>query len=119
MQFILMCCFNEERWNNLPEAQRQKIMEGYGQFEQGIVNSGHFLATVKLQPASAAATVREKNGKRVVTDGPFAETKEQLGGIHLIECEDLDEAMSIAGRIPTLLAGGAIEVRPVMHVSRK
>jgi hypothetical protein len=119
MQFVLMCCFDEQRWGNLPEAQRQKIMEDYGKFEQGIVNSGHFLATAKLQASAAAATVRENNGRRVATDGPFAETKEQLGGIHLIECKDLDEAIAIAGRIPTLPAGGAIEVRPVMRLSQK
>jgi len=119
MQFMLMCCFDEKRWDNLPEVQRQKIMHDYGAFERGIVNSGHFLATAKLQPTSAAATVREKNGKRVATDGPFAETKEQLGGIHLIECKDLEEAIAIAGRIPTLPAGGAIEVRAVMRMSQK
>lgn len=119
MQFLLMCCFDEDRWDSLPEAERRKVMEGYREFEQGIVQSGHFLATVKLQPTSTAATVRERNGKRSVTDGPFAETKEQLGGIHLIECKDLEEAISIAGRIPTLPAGGTIEVRPVMRTSAK
>jgi hypothetical protein len=63
--------------------------------------------------------VREKNGKLISTDGPFAETKEQLGGYHLIECNDLDEALSIAGRIPTLRVGGAVEVRPLMPTSER
>ena len=66
----------------------------------------------QLRSTSSATTVRMKNGKAVLTDGPFAETKEQLGGYHLVECKDLDEALSIAARIPTLPAGGAIEVRP-------
>jgi len=65
----------------------------------------------KLSPAASAKTVRMKNGKAVFTDGPFAETKEQVGGFHLIDCKDLNEAMSIAARIPTLTAGGAVEVR--------
>ncbi len=119
MQFMLTCCFDEEEWDNLPEAQRRKIMEDYGEFERGIVNSGHFLAAVQLEPASTAVTVRAKNGKPLATDGPFAETKEQLGGIHLVECRDLDEAISIAGRIPTLPAGGAVEVRPVIRMAAK
>jgi hypothetical protein len=63
--------------------------------------------------------VREKNGKRVHTDGPFAETKEQLGGYHLVECQNLDEAIAIAGRIPTLPAGGAVEVRPVEMITSR
>ena len=67
----------------------------------------------QLHPTAAATTVRMRHGKLVCTDGPFAETKEQLGGYHLVECHDLDEAMAIAARIPTLHAGGAIEVRPV------
>jgi hypothetical protein len=65
-----------------------------------------------------ATTLREKNGKLVTTDGPFAESKEQLGGYHLVECRDLDEAMAIAGRIPTLRVGGSIEVRPVVPASQ-
>ncbi len=61
--------------------------------------------------------MREKNGKRVTTDGPFAETKEQIGGYYLVECKDLDEAISIAGRIPSIRAGGSIEVRPLVPTS--
>ncbi|MCI0415732.1 YciI family protein [bacterium] len=119
MQYMLMCCFDEKRWEEMPEAQRDRIMEDYGEFVQDIKKSGHFLAGGKLQSTLAATTVREKNGKRVTTDGPFAETKEQLGGYFLIECSDIDEALSIAGRIPTLPAGGLIEVRPVVWTSQK
>ncbi|MGH7265840.1 MAG: YciI family protein [Candidatus Rokuibacteriota bacterium] len=113
MQYLLMCCFDEKRWAKLPDAEKDKIMKEYGDVLEDLVRSGHFRAGARLYPASTATTVREKNGKRVVTDGPFAETKEQLGGYHLVECEGLDEAIAIAGRIPTLPAGGAIEVRPV------
>jgi hypothetical protein len=113
MQYMLMCCFDESRWATLPEAEKAAIMKAYGEVLDGLVKSGHFRAGGRLHPTSTAATVRRKDGRLVVTDGPFAETKEQLGGYHLVECEGLDEAISIAARIPTLPAGGAIEVRPV------
>jgi len=113
MQYMLMCCFDENAWERLPEAERGKIMKAYGEVIQGLVKSGQFRGGGQLHPTSSATTVRMKNGGPVFTDGPFAETKEQLGGYHLVECRDLDEAISIAARIPTLPAGGAIEVRPV------
>jgi hypothetical protein len=113
MQYLLLCCFDEERWANLPESQRHQIMQEYGAWKQDITTRGHYRAGAKLQPTANATTVRARNGKPALTDGPFAETKEQLGGYHLIECQDLDEALSIARRIPTLKAGGVIEVRPL------
>lgn len=113
MRYLLMCCFEEDRWERIPEPERDAIMQEYGAWIQGIERSGHHIATAKLRPSSTAATIRAKDGKLVITDGPFAETKEQLGGYHLIECKDLDEAIAIAGRIPTLCVGGTIEVRPV------
>jgi hypothetical protein len=112
-----MCYFNEERWAKIPGSQRDEIMQEYGEFVQGIVKSGHYRAGAKLQLSSTATTVREKNGKRAITDGPFAETKEQLGGYHLVECKDLDEAISIATRIPTIRVGGSIEVRALVPES--
>ena len=117
MQYMLMCCFDEERWVKMPETQKGQIMQEYGEVIQGIVKSGHFRAGAQLQPTSTSTTVREKNGKLITIDGPFAETKEQLGGYHLVECQDLDEAIAIAARIPTLRVGGAIEVRPVVSTS--
>jgi hypothetical protein len=113
MQYMLLCCFDEKAWERLSEAQKDKIMKEYGEVIQGLVKSGQLRGGGRLHPTSSATTVRTKNGATVFTDGPFAETKEQLGGYHLIECKDLDEAISIAARIPTLPAGGAIEVRPV------
>jgi hypothetical protein len=119
MRYLLMCCFDETRWANLPEVQKGRVMQEYGEFIQAIVRSGHYRAGGQLEPTSTSTTVREKNGKLISTDGPFAETKEQLGGYHLIECNDLDEALSIAGRIPTLRVGGAVEVRPLMPTSER
>ena len=113
MQYLLMCCFDEKRWESLPDSERAGIMKDYGEVIQGMSASGHYLAGAKLKSTSAATTVREKNGKSVITDGPFAETKEQLGGYHLLECKDLDEAIAMARRIPTLRAGGVVEVRPL------
>ena len=117
MQYMLMCYFDEKGWAEIPGADRARIMDAYGEWTQAIVRSGHFRASAKLQPTSVATTVRERNGKRVTTDGPFAETKEQLGGTHMIECKDLDEALAIAARIPTLRFGGVVEVRPVEFTS--
>ena len=111
MRYLMLCCFDEKRWNAIPESQRNAIMRDYGALLQSLGQSGQHLATGKLQPTATATTVRSRNGKPIVSDGPFAETKEQLGGYHLIECKNLDEAISIAKRFPTLLFGGAVEVR--------
>jgi hypothetical protein len=113
MQYVLMCYADEKGWNALTEAQRDAVMAEYGEWTQAIVRSGHYRASTKLSPTAAATTLREKNGRRITTDGPFAETREQLGGFHLVECRDLDEALAIAGRIPTLRVGCTVEVRPV------
>lgn len=113
MQFLLMCCFNEDRWGSIAEPERADIMRDYAAWVQSTVTSGQHLATGRLQPTSTATTVRVRNGKAMVTDGPFVETKEQLGGYHLVECKNLDEAIALAQRIPTLRAGGTVEVRPL------
>jgi hypothetical protein len=113
VQYMLMCCIDEYAWDRLPDSQKDKIMREYGTLIQDLVKSGQFRGGGQLHPTAAATTVRMNRGKLVFTDGPFAETKEQLGSYHLVECHDLDEAMAIAVRIPTLSAGGAIEVRPV------
>ena len=117
MQYLLLCCFDEKQWEAIPESQRDTIMREYGELIESLEQSGHHLAGAKLRSSSTATTVRRRNGKLAITDGPFAEAKEQLGGYHLIECKDLGEAISIAKRIPTLRVGGTIEVRPVesMH----
>ena len=114
MQYLLMCCFDEAAWGKLPDVQRDRIMDEYGQLMHELKTSGRLLAGAKLDQSASAVTVRQKNGKALITDGPFAESKEQLGGYHLIKCKDRDEAVAIALRIPTLPAGGLIEVRPLL-----
>jgi hypothetical protein len=116
MQYLLMCCFDEALWAKLPDVERGRIMGEYGKLVHDLQSSGRLLAGAQLDQSAGAVTVRKKNEKPVITDGPFAETKEQFGGYHLIECKDREEAISIALRIPTLPAGGSIEVRAVLRV---
>jgi hypothetical protein len=115
MQYLLMCCADEAQWAKLPDSQRARIMDEYGKLLHELKKSGRLLAGAQLDRSASAVTVREKNGRPVIMDGPFAETKEQLGGYHLIDCKDRDEAVAIALRIPTLAAGGSIEVRPLLR----
>jgi hypothetical protein len=117
MQYMLMIHGDPNKWREMPEAQRAKVMDEYRVFTQDIVKSGHFRAGAQLQPPSTATTVREKNGKRLTTDGPFVEAKEQLGGYYLVECAHLDEAIAIAGRIPSVRVGDAVEIRPLAPTS--
>jgi hypothetical protein len=113
MQVMLMCCIDEKRWLALPEADRDAVMRDYGVWVAGLEREGRHRATEKLAGSPSAKTLRLANGRPVVTDGPYAETKEQFGGFHIVECRDVDEALAIAARIPTLRVGGTIEVRPV------
>jgi hypothetical protein len=115
MQYLLLCCFEEARWEALPAAERERVMHDYSGLIESLGKSGHYVGGAKLASTRAATTLRERAGKAVVTDGPYAETKEQLGGYHLLECRDLDEALAIAQRIPTLRVGGTIEVRPLEY----
>jgi hypothetical protein len=113
MQYLLMCCFDEDRWEKIPEPERDEIMRQYGEFQQRLASSGHYRAGAKLGSSATATTVREKAGKVVITDGPFAETKEQLGGFYMIDAKDLNDAIQIASRIPSAKIG-TIEVRPIV-----
>src|SRR5262249_54273912 len=106
MQFLMMCCINENPWEDIPETQRKCIMDEYGKFVEGLKKDGHYLAGAKLDQSSRAVTVRQRNGKPMITDGPFAETKEQLGGYHVVDCKDREEAIALAMRFPTLGVGG-------------
>jgi hypothetical protein len=112
MQYLLMIYANEAEYAKVDPATLQKVYEEYGAFTQGIVKSGNFKAGDRLQPVSTATTVRVRDGKTLTTDGPFAETREQLGGYYLIEAKDLDAALAIAARIPGARYG-SIEVRPI------
>jgi hypothetical protein len=113
MQYMLLIYDTEGR--KLSPAEGGQLMQEYIAFTQGIVKSGHFKAGDPLERTSTATTVRVRNGKTATVDGPFAETKEQLGGYYIVEAKDLDEAVSIAARIPGARTG-SIEVRPIMKM---
>jgi hypothetical protein len=113
MHYLLMIYENEKVWTDMPEAQRNSMFGEYMTYTQDIKASGHYRAGDALQPVATATTVRVRDGKTQVTDGPFAETREQLGGYYLIEAKDLDEATKIAARIPSA-RWGSIEIRPIM-----
>jgi hypothetical protein len=115
MQFLLLCCANEQRWNALPEARRGQIMKQYGEWIRDLDRSGQHLASAQLQPVASARTIRGDHGKTLVTDGPFAETKEQLAGFYLIEARDLNEAIGLAAKIPPARVG-SVEVRPIRPI---
>jgi len=113
MQYMLLIYDNEKVWTDMPEAESKQMFGEYMKFTQDIKASGQWIAGDALQPIHTATTVRVRNGKTTTTDGPFAETREQLGGYYLIEAKDLDEATQIAARIPSSRIG-SIEIRPVM-----
>ena len=112
MQYMLLIYDNEKEWLKLPEPEMQALYKHYRAFTEEIVKSGHFLAGGELLPTTRATTVRVREGRPMITDGPFAETREQLGGYYLVEAKDLDEATAIAARIPSA-RNGSIEVRPL------
>ena len=112
MQYLLMIYHNEAEYAKIDAATRQKMLGEYQAFTQSIIQSGNFKAGDRLQPITTATTVRVRDGKMLTTDGPFAETREQLGGYYLIEAKDLDAALGIAAKIPGARYG-SIEVRPV------
>ena len=114
MQYLLLIYGNEKTWADMSQDDQMRAFGEYMDFTRGIKASGHYLGGEALQPISTATTVRKSAGKTLTTDGPFAETKEQLGGYFLVEAKDLDEATAIAARIPEVNYGGAIEVRPIM-----
>ena len=113
MKYMLLIYFNEQA--GLSETEREECYAESTQLAHQIHASGQYLAANPLQPTSMATSVRVRDGKRLVTDGPFAETREQLGGYFLIEANDLDEAIGIAARIP-LARKGTVEVRPVIDI---
>ena len=110
MEYLLLIYEGEKRWQGMSEAEIGSEVAEYGAFGNefaGAIKGGN-----ALQPTGTATSVRVRDGKRLTTDGPFAETKEQLGGYYLIECDNLDQAIEAASKIPTA-ANGSIEVRPV------
>ena len=112
MQYLLMIYSNEVEYAKMDPATGKQMMEEYGAFTQSIIQNGNFKAGDRLQPTTTATTVRVRDGKTLTTDGPFAETREQLGGYMIVDVKDLDAAIAVAGRIP-LARTSTVEIRPV------
>ena len=115
MRYALLIYANEQEWAAQSEEQGQAQFDEYMAFTKDIVDRGLMNGGEALQPTSTATTVRVRNGETLTTDGPFAETKDQLGGFYLVDCKDLDEAIEVAAGIPDARRG-SIEVRPIMEV---
>jgi hypothetical protein len=113
MKYLLTIYADEARFGTMTPADSGAMMKAYGEFGSAAQDAGVLLGGEGLQPTATATTVRVRDGETLFTDGPFAETREQLGGYYLLECADLDEAARWAARIPDA-NGGAVEVRPVM-----
>jgi hypothetical protein len=116
MRYLCLIYENEKAWETLPPAESEAIMGEYFQFTDEIRKNGKYVAGEALHPTASATTVRVRNGKVSTTDGPFMETKEQLGGFYLIEATDLNDAIQVASRIPSA-RHGSIEIRPVVDFS--
>jgi hypothetical protein len=112
MKYLLTIYNDESVSGDVQPGEINAMMDGYRKFGEEVHGNGAYVAGEALEPVSTATTVRVKGGERLVTDGPFAETKEQLGGFYLLDCKDLDEAIAYAAKIPGAQSG-CIEVRPV------
>ena len=115
MQYLLLIFDDERVWGEMSEEERGKLYAEYGTFTNELRESGALVSADQLQPSTTATLVQVRDGETLTTDGPFAETKEQLGGYYLIEAESLDEAIEWAAKIPSA-RGGTIEVRPVVQL---
>jgi hypothetical protein len=117
MRYLCLIYDDEKTLAGMSASESDQFMREYVAFTEAIKRSGHYLGGEALQPVQAATTVRMRNGKLSATDGPFAETKEQLGGFYMIEARDLNDAIQVASRIPSARIG-TIEVRPIMELDR-
>jgi hypothetical protein len=115
MQYLLLIYTDEEAWENRPDDERREITREYWTLTTELRDKGVYLAGAPLKPTTTATTMRVRGDEQVVTDGPFAETKEQLGGYFLIDADSVDEALEVAARIPAARYG-AVEVRPLLPV---
>jgi hypothetical protein len=114
VRYMLLIYGDEQAWSEMSDAERAAVMPQWEAYTKALTDEGIMRAGDALQPTMAATTVRVRDGETQVTDGPFAETREQLGGYYLIECDGLDQAIDAARRVPNV-STGTIEVRPVME----
>ena len=113
MKYLCLIYDEEAKRAGMSKAEGEAVMGEYMSFTDAIKKSGHYIGGNPLQPVQTATTVRVRNGKLSTTDGPFAETKEQLGGYYLVEARDLNDAIQVASRIPAARSG-SVEVRPIL-----
>ncbi len=118
MQYLLLIHSDESIYPKLSETDTTKLMDGYWEFTKELQTAGALVSSHRLRPTQTATTVRIRNGETMITDGPFAETKEQLGGYYLVEAKNLDEALQWATKIPAAKYG-CVEVRPIWDMSRE
>ena len=116
MKYLCLIYDEESKLQAMAKPESDAFMGEYFAFTDSVRKSGHYLGGNALQPVQSASTVRVRNGKTSTTDGPFAETKEQLGGYYLIEAKDLNDAIQVAARIPSAKTG-SVEVRPIMEMN--
>lgn len=114
MKYMLLIYADEQAWT---EPERQRCYRESTDLARQLQDAGHLVATSPLQPVATATSVRVREGRRTITDGPFAETREQLGGYFLIDVQDLDEAISVASRIPGARKG-TVEIRPLIELEQ-
>lgn len=114
MKYLCLIYDDESKWGTMPQAEAEAMMGEYFAFTEGIKQSGHYIGGEALQPTQTATSVRVRSGKISTTDGPFAETKEQLGGYYLINAKDLNDAIQVASKIPSSRIG-TIEIRPIQE----
>ena len=120
MRYMLLIYDDEARWQSLSDEERGPIMEEYFAYTGELQERGAYVDGSALQPTATATTVRVGGGEAMATDGPFAETKEQLGGYYLVDVESLDEAIEWAAKIPSATRGlGSIEVRPLLEIPQE
>jgi hypothetical protein len=116
VRYMLLIYADQTMWNTMSEAEQHAGLLEYSKYSDWLVEKGWMRAGDQLADTDQATTVRQTDGKVLATDGPFAETKEQLGGYYIVECANLDDAIEAAGRVPSLAAGGSVEVRPLIDM---
>lgn len=116
MKYLCLIYGEERQWARIPSEETERCLADFAEFNARFKGGEHYLGSNRLQPVAAARTVRVRDGRVSATDGPFAETKEQLGGYYLIEADGIDQALDIAARIPAA-SWGSVEVRPVADMS--
>ena len=113
MKYILLIYSDDQRWGSIPDAEKQRVYEAHDAYGKAMEQAGVMRGGYELKPITTATTVRFDGGKATTLDGPFAETKEQLGGYYVIEVENLEQALEWAAKMPGMDWGGAVEVRPL------